>query len=77
MDKFYGISSKFIKYERASLARAAQVAIHFYLYSDLSIIFGINVPVYPSRTVETTFLAQFLICLLFSRKQQQIFIICC
>ena len=42
-----------------------------------SIIFGISVPDYPSRLVETTFLGQFCICLHFSPKQQQIFIICC
>ena len=32
---------------------------------------------YPSKTVETTFLGQFCICLLFSRKQPQIFTTYC
>ena len=40
-----------------------------------NIIFGVSVLDYPSRTVETTFLHNSEICLLFSRKQQQIFII--
>ena len=37
-----------------------------------NIIFGISVPDYPSRNVETTFWDNSEICLLFSRKQQQI-----
>ena len=32
---------------------------------------------YPGKTVETTILDNYEICLHFSRKQQQIFIICC
>ena len=34
-----------------------------------NIIFGISVPDYPSRNVETTCLGEFCICLHFSRKQ--------
>ena len=43
----------------------------------LALIKSESVPItsnYPSKTVETTFLGYFEICLLFSRKQQQIFI---
>ena len=46
-------------------------------YATDNIIFGISVPDYPRTTVETTYLRNFIICLLFSRKQQQKLIICC
>ena len=39
-----------------------------------NIIFGVSVPDYPSRTVETTFLAQFWNLFTFNPKQQQTFI---
>ena len=49
-----------------------------YLSRDIDINkIGICISNYSNRTVETTFLGQSWICLLFSRKQQQIFIICC
>ena len=38
---------------------------------------GICIPNNPSRTAETTFLGQFWNLFTVSRKQQQIFIICC
>ena len=46
----------------------------------LALIESESVPItsnYPSKTVETNCLDNFEICLLFSRKQQQTFIICC
>ena len=42
-----------------------------------NIVFGISESDYPRITVETTFLLNFTICLLFSRKQQQKLIIYC
>ena len=42
-----------------------------------NIIFVISVPDYPNKTLKPRFWYNSEICLLFSRKQQQIFIICC
>ena len=49
----------------------------YFLYIVDNTIFGISVPDYPNRTVETTLLAQFWTLFTFYRKQQQIFIIWC
>ena len=46
----------------------------------LALIKSESVPItsnYPSKLLKPRFLDNFEICLLFSRKQQQIFIICC
>ena len=67
----------YLQVKRIYLKRARYACSRYASCYLLYICVAISVPDYANSNVETTFLGQFYICLHFSRKQQQIFIIFC